>query len=236
MSFLTGLGGREDLEGPCRAQARAPTLAGEPGVGAHLVRGFPSAELLPEERADPGDAHAHAVPLPQLAGRGHPGLHPAPPGLPQVSGHPWAVGRPEEGSQEPGREQPRSRGAGSRALEPPRSPSAPPGAPGQERQALSPDLEPQLLVRWCPLLDTPKPGLTLTSWHPLLDTTPQTRTDALSRCAHPSTAVVQLLTARSLCCLAASSLSLALFFYLPVFLHNLPLPPPPCTLKGSSCL
>ncbi|KAB0365431.1 hypothetical protein FD754_009587 [Muntiacus muntjak] len=32
------------------------------------------------------------------------------------------------------------------------------------RQALSPDLEPQLLVRWCPLLDTPKPGLTLTSW------------------------------------------------------------------------
>jgi len=51
------------------------------------VRGLPGAQLLPEERAVTGDPHPDAVPLPQLAGRGHPGHHPAPPRLPQVSAH-----------------------------------------------------------------------------------------------------------------------------------------------------
>lgn len=62
--------------------------AGEPGVGAHLVRGLPGAQLLPEERAVAGDPHPDAVPLPQLAGRGHPRHHPAPPRLPQVGAGP----------------------------------------------------------------------------------------------------------------------------------------------------
>lgn len=45
---------------------------------------LPGAELLPEERADAGDQDTHAVPLPQLAGTGHPHLHTPPAGLPQV--------------------------------------------------------------------------------------------------------------------------------------------------------
>lgn len=45
---------------------------------------LPGAKLLPEERADAGDQDAHSVPLPQLAGSGHPHLHSPPAGLPQV--------------------------------------------------------------------------------------------------------------------------------------------------------
>lgn len=41
---------------------------GQPGVRAHLVRGFPGAELLPEEPADERDSHRHSVPLSVLDG------------------------------------------------------------------------------------------------------------------------------------------------------------------------
>lgn len=99
---------------PYRAQSCTPSSAGEPRVGAHLVRGLPGAELLPEERADPGDAHAHAVPLPQLAGRGHPGLHPAPAGLPQVSAP--APGRWGGPGEAPRSRRESSTGAGGREL------------------------------------------------------------------------------------------------------------------------
>lgn len=89
------------------------------------MRGLLGAELLPEERAHPRDAHAHAVPLPQLAGRGHSGLHPAPAGLPQVSAlGPW--GSPAGGQrrwgvlgaalEKPGSKQHRSRGPGAGIL------------------------------------------------------------------------------------------------------------------------
>lgn len=132
------------------------------------MRGLPRAELLSEERADPRDAHPHAVPLPQLAGRGHSGLHSAPAGLPQVSspdvagpGDQWGVLG----------EAPKSRGSGGWELGSPRSPS-PPDPPGLGRQTL-PDSEPGLI-----------------SSSPFLRG-PQTRTDALFPCPslHP---VVQL--------------------------------------------
>lgn len=61
---------------------------GELGVGAHLVWGFPSAKLLPEEPADQRDAHRHPVPLPVLDGPRDPQLGQDPVGLPQVN---WRI-------------------------------------------------------------------------------------------------------------------------------------------------
>lgn len=57
---------------------------GQLGVGAHLVRGLPGSELLPEEPADQRDAHRHPVPLPVLDGPRDPQLGQDPAGLPQV--------------------------------------------------------------------------------------------------------------------------------------------------------
>lgn len=103
------------------------------------MRGLPGAELLSEERADPRDAHPHAVPLPQLAGRGHSGLHSAPAGLPQVSSLDVAGPGDQWGDL---REAPKSRGSGGCDLGSPRS--SPPDPPGLGRQTL-PDSEPGLI-------------------------------------------------------------------------------------------
>lgn len=59
-------------------------LPGQLGLGAHLVRGLPGAQLLPEEPADQRDAHRHPVPLPVLDGPRHPQLRSDSAGLPQV--------------------------------------------------------------------------------------------------------------------------------------------------------
>lgn len=59
-------------------------IPGQLGVGAHLVRGLPGAQLLPEEPADQRDAHRHPVPLPVLDGPRHSQLRSNSAGLPQV--------------------------------------------------------------------------------------------------------------------------------------------------------
>lgn len=46
-------------------------LPGQLGLGAHLVRGLPGAQLLPEEPADQRDPHRHPVPLLVLDGPRH---------------------------------------------------------------------------------------------------------------------------------------------------------------------
>lgn len=136
---------------------RSRSSAGEPGVGTHLVRRLPGAELLLEERANPGDAHAYAVPLPQLAGRGHSGLHSAPAGLPQVSAFEklgnacWS----RAGAGEAAREAPRTRGGRRRGRRELDSPTI--SQPTSSSGAQSPGAYPQTSSR--PLLDTRKPGL-----------------------------------------------------------------------------
>lgn len=57
---------------------------GQLGVRAHLVRGLPGEELLPEEPADERDAHRHAVPFLVLDGPRDPQLGQDPVRLPQV--------------------------------------------------------------------------------------------------------------------------------------------------------
>lgn len=73
---------------PCfplpKAGPPASSPSGQPGVGAHLVRGLPGSELLPEEPADQRDAHRHPVSLPVLDGPRDPQLGQDPAGLPQV--------------------------------------------------------------------------------------------------------------------------------------------------------
>lgn len=121
------------------------------------MRRLPGAELLLEERANPGDAHAYAVPLPQLAGRGHSGLHSAPAGLPQVSAFEklgnacWS----RAGAGEAAREAPRTRGGRRRGRQELDSPTI--SQPTSSSGAQSPGAYPQTSSR--PLLDTRKPGL-----------------------------------------------------------------------------
>lgn len=76
--------------------SHSPLSPGQLGVRAHLVRGLPGAQFLPEERPDQRDPYRNPVPLPVLDGSECSWVSSNPAGLPQVCNPLLVLGEHQE--------------------------------------------------------------------------------------------------------------------------------------------